>query len=100
MALATLEEMAAQADLEPDEIISSILERLDDEDRGVFLSGLSELIVQNREDVPRWVGSWLISSILVDDPSFLASDEEATQLVECGKISTLTGAGLRARYGR
>lgn len=101
MTTATLEEMAAQAELAPGEVIPSILEHLSPDDQDVFLSGLSELIVHNTEGVPRWVASWLISAHIANDQHFNAADREASQLVDCGKLGPgLTSRSLRARYNR
>ena len=101
MITATLEEMAAQAEVPAEELVPSIIDRLDDEDRKVFLAGLSERIVHDAAAVPRWVGSWFLSARIALDAQFVAADAEATKLVECGKVGPgLTSAELRARYGR
>jgi hypothetical protein len=99
--VATLEEMVARVEIAPGEIIGSIIARVSNSDRDVFLTGLSERAVFNPDDVPRWVCSWLVSALVANDARFQAADDEAEKLVACGKVGPgLTSTGLRARYNR
>ncbi len=109
MAGATLEEMAHSAHRAPNEIIDTIVARLDEADRSRFLQGLTERVLALRTDrsdgnvneLYRWIGAWWMELEVRDDPAFLAADREASQLLAAGKLGAgMTGRELRARYGR
>ncbi len=105
-AVATLRDLAAAAEQDPNDVIRHIVNRLDDDDEARFLHGLAERVLAAHEpdgvfELHRWIGSWLLSLDLADDPHFRATDDEANKLLAAGKLGDgLTGTELRQRYGR
>jgi hypothetical protein len=106
----TLEDLAAASSADPLDLIQLVLDNIaSPEDRTDFLQGLTERVLALRSEpgesavteLHRWVGSWWISLGLLADPTFLAADKETQELLESGKLGEgVTGAELRARFGR
>lgn len=107
---ASLREIAASANIPPDDVIEAVLERIDtSDDRTRFLRGLTQRFYavsaepsdHNVFEINRWVGSWMLSLRLLDDPTFVAADDEASKLLAAGKLGGgLSSSELRGRYGR
>lgn len=110
MSGATLEQIAASADVDLDGIVNAIVNAAPtDEDREEFLRGLMHRIHAATSDpsertafeINRWLGSWMLSLQLAVDPMFVAADDEASKLVAAGKIGAgMSRRDLRARYNR
>jgi hypothetical protein len=50
-------------------------------------------------EIDRWLGSWILSGVLMSDVTFQFHDREAQQLLKAGKLTDgCTTADLRRRY--
>ncbi len=110
MSGATLEQIAAAADVDLDGIANTIVNAAPtDADRQAFLRGLMHRINANAAapsqetvfEITRWLGSWMVSLQLAADPTFSAADDEASKLLAAGKIGEgLSRRDLRSHYSR
>jgi hypothetical protein len=101
MTAATLPEIVEEAQQQPSLVIDQIIGRLGEGDRQEFITGLSERLVCDVADAQRWLGSWLISTLLADSVTFRAQDDAAEKLIAAGQLGDgITHAELLARYGR
>ena len=95
---------------ESPEVLDAIASVLDDARRAEFLAGYAERVARFRStrsagdafsELDRWVAEWLTSARLLVDPGWHAADDEATKLVDAGKVGAGTSmADLRAAVRR
>jgi hypothetical protein len=102
---AVLDRMTAESP----EVLDAIASVLDDAGRAEFLAGYAERVARFRStrsagdasELDRWVAEWLTSARLLVDPGWHAADDEATKLVDAGKVGAGTSmADLRAAVRR